>query len=119
MTSIEASHTVLQWTALALSKLGQSDTSGSYEAVKVVLELIAAASESCRRHPDFEDGFVYSQTFASSIGDNDGTTMTTSRSSMTQSQQQQEEKQNQKQSNARPLIPGPTLGKASLALDVL
>mmetsp|Transcript_10820 Transcript_10820/g.29917 ORF Transcript_10820/g.29917 Transcript_10820/m.29917 type:complete len:1956 (+) Transcript_10820:225-6092(+) len=118
MSSVEASYSVLNWTSLVLAKCGDSnfqEFEEFHDVLKEVINIVAMATESCRRHPDFEDGFVYSQEFASS----DATAMSTTRSSMTQSQPQNQQEPQSQQSNAKPLIPSATLGKASLALDVL
>ncbi|KAL7574994.1 hypothetical protein ACA910_010812 [Epithemia clementina (nom. ined.)] len=120
--SVEATQAVLQkWASLVVVKLGPLYPTQTFEVIQVVLQLVANATESFRRHPDFEDGFVYTRAVASTMGDN--TIIATSRSAMTQSlQQQQQQQQSQHnilQVHTKPLIPGAILGKASLALDLL
>ena len=121
MTSVEAPHAIFQWSQLAIAKLGEDYSSDSYKVVYALLKLVAMASESCRRHPDFEDGFVYSLEYASSVGKGDLATAT-SRSSMTQTQQAHQQSQDSGKNNPSetlPLISARTLGKANMALDSL
>ena len=119
--SVEATQAVLQqWASLVLSKLSPLYPKESFELIQAVLQLVATATDSFRNHPDFEDGFVYSQAVASSLGDTGNPTSTMSRSAMTHSQPQQQQPQHSTlHHSSKPLIPSAILGKASLALDVL
>ena len=120
-SSVEVSQAILQqWVALVLMKLSPLYPRQSFQLIQLILQFVTTATDSFRSHPDFEDGFVYTQVVASTIGDS--ATIPTSRSAMTQPPQpppQQNLPQQQQQVHIKPLVSGAILGKACLALDVL